>query len=90
VTGVRSGRRTAAAVTLTAMLLAAALSGCGGHGSDASPVGGGSSPAGSNASPAGSGVSQQTASQIEGAVNDAQSELDGIDQDFAGDDAAGN
>jgi hypothetical protein len=87
-------RRAASAVTLTAVLLAVTLSGCGGRGSDTSPAGS-PAPAGSARSegsggPAAGGVDQKTAAQIEGAVNDAQSELDGLDQDFAGDDAAAN
>jgi hypothetical protein len=87
-------------VTFTATLLSVALAGCGGRlgsgttkpdstgTSSAAAQQEGSGSADTNGGPV--AVDQQTAAQIEGTVNDAQSELDGLDQDFAGDDAVAN
>jgi hypothetical protein len=95
---IRPGR-TAATVALTAALLSVAVTGCGGRldsgttrnstatsGPAAQQEGSGR--AGTDAG--GSALDQQTAGQIEGAVNEAQSELDGLDQDFAADASASN
>jgi hypothetical protein len=99
VIGVRRSRRTATAATLTAVLLSLALTGCGGRlgsgttqnsGTTQHTSTGTSSPAAQQEGSGQAGMDQQTAAQIEGAVNDAQSELDGLDQDFVGDDAAAN
>ena len=60
-----------------AVLLAAALSACGGNSSAVSP-----------SAPVPVNVSQQTANQIESSVDAAQSELDQLDQDFAQDSTA--
>jgi hypothetical protein len=85
-----------------ALALVLALSGCGrgGQAAEGGPTPAGPSAGQSSSPPAGTakaaagqvkprgGVDRQSASQIEGAVNDAQTTLDGLDQDFAGDGAA--
>jgi hypothetical protein len=81
-TASRPGKATMSAGLLLAVA-ALTLSGCAGHGSDS---GGQVSKA---VQPAKS-VSPLDADQIEGAVNDAQSTLDGLDHDFADDDTATN
>ena len=85
------------ALIVTAALLVLGLAGCGSHGTSgpaATGAGSGTSAgsAGAQAGSQGGKVSQQAADQIEGAVNDAQSTLDGLDKDFDQDDAstAGN
>jgi hypothetical protein len=86
---------------LIALLLSVtALTGCGGRLDSGTTQHGSAATSGPAAQQEGSGqagtaakgpaLDQQTASQIEGAVNEAQSELDGLDQDFAADASASN
>ncbi len=83
--------------TVGAALLILALSGCGAAGHDqsitfnpagtAAPQEGSVSavPEPSRTSPGTPAIDHQSADQIEGAVNDAQALLDGLDHDFASD-----
>ena len=86
-----TGRRPA--LIVTAALLVVGLAGCGSHGtSGPAATGAGSGTSAGTSGAQGGKVSRQAADQIEGAVNDAQSTLDGLDKDFSQDDAstAGN
>ena len=78
-------RRPALAVALTAVLLSVVLSGCGDRATGSAQGGAGTTGSAQGGAGSTRGVDQQTAARITSAVNEAEAELDGLDQDFAAD-----